>query len=113
MVMLSNAQLSKMLGPNYGREMKEDGTVAPDGYLTKTNQGSIGYGVRLEFPLSHSQDLRRMAEHLRGLAEAFDSMSRRTDMTERAILLEAMFSVRDLQARLRQFKVRRRQTETG
>jgi hypothetical protein len=112
MVMLTNAQLARMLGPNFGQEMQQDKTVAPDSYLTKSNQETIGYGVRLEFPLSHSQDLRRMAEHLRGLAEHFDALSRRTDMTERAILLEAMFSVRDLQARLRQFKVRRRQHQT-
>lgn len=110
MVMLTQAEINRLAGPRRN-ELAADTTVAPDGYLTKMSQESIGYGVRLEFALSHSQDLRRMGEHLAGLAEAFKMLSHRTDMTERVRLLEAKLYVQDLQARLRAYKVRRRQNQ--
>jgi hypothetical protein len=111
MVMLTQAQINSMIGPAVKEELHRDTTIGPDGSLNKFSRSIVGYSVRLEFPLSHSRDLPRMAEHLRGLAAHFDTLGRRTDITERTMLMEAKGYVEDLQRYLRQFRIRRRQEE--
>jgi hypothetical protein len=111
MVMLTQAQINSMIGPSVKEELQRDTTVGPDGSLNKFSRDMVGYAVRLEFPLSHSRDLPKMAEHLRGLAAHFDTLGRRTDITERTTLMEAKGYVEDLQRYLRQFRIRRRQGE--
>jgi hypothetical protein len=110
MVTLTPAILNQI--PPAARDgMQRDSTVGADGYLNKTSRENIGYAVRLEFPLSHSRDLPRMAEHLRGLAAHFDTLGRRTDISERTTLMEAKGYVEDLQRYLRQFRIRKKQSE--
>jgi len=59
--------------------------------LTEHDLKMIGSFVRLEIPMSDIYKLRKVAEHLRGLADKIDNTTRRTDLSVRAILMELKF----------------------
>lgn len=70
--------------------------VDPAG-LSKNERMILGFVLRVDIPLDNSRNLRRYAEKIRGLAEQLDFISRRTDLSEYQLLLEAkmaMFTVR-------------------
>ena len=54
----------------------------------------VGDVARLEVPLRSVVALRRVAEHLRGLASMLDQASRRDDLPARSVLFEVRMQVR-------------------
>jgi hypothetical protein len=69
----------------------DEGVIDPAG-LTRAEREHLGFVLRIDIPLDNSRNLRRYAEHLRGLAEKLDVISRRTDLTEYQLLTEARFA---------------------
>lgn len=51
--------------------------------LDDLDRAIVGEVARLDVPLNSVVGLRRVAEHLRGLAETFDQLSRRDDLVAR------------------------------
>jgi len=74
----------------------------------------VGDVARLDIPLRSVVTLRRVADHLRGLASTFDHLSRRDDLVARSALFEARMITREVNRKLRALRgPRRKQTPTG
>lgn len=61
----------------------------------------VGDVARLDVPLRSVVTLRRVAEHLRGLAATLDQLSRRDDLVARSALFEARMYTREVNRKLR------------
>lgn len=69
--------------------------------LTELDRAIVGDVARLDIPLRSVVALRRVAEHLRGLATMMDQASRRDDLVPRSILFEVRMQVRAVNHKLR------------
>lgn len=72
--------------------------------LDDLDRAIVGEVARLDIPLNSVVGLRRVAEHLRGLAAAFDTLSRRDDLVARSVLFEARMTTREVNRRLRRMR---------
>lgn len=79
------------------RQLEQAGTDELDGL----DRAIVGDVARLDIPLRSVVALRRVAEHLRGLATMLDQLSRRDDMVARSALFEARMTVREVNRKLR------------
>ena len=70
--------------------------------LSKFDRDLIGRAVRLEIPLSDAVNMRRIADLMRGFAAMMDNYSRRTDLSERAILFDIKAEARSFNQRVRE-----------
>ena len=61
----------------------------------------VGDVARIDVPLRSVIALRRVADHLRGLASMMDQASRRDDLPARSVLFEVRMQVRAVNAKLR------------
>lgn len=61
----------------------------------------VGDVARLDIPLRSVVTLRRVADHLRGLATMMDQVSRMDDRSARSVLFEVRMSVREVNRKLR------------
>jgi hypothetical protein len=61
----------------------------------------VGDVARLDIPLRSVVSLRRVADHLRGLATMMEQASRWEDRPARSVLLEVRFQCRAVNAKLR------------
>lgn len=61
----------------------------------------VGDVARLDIPLRSVVTLRRVADHLRGLATMMDQVSRMEDRSARSVLFEVRMSVREVNRKLR------------
>lgn len=69
--------------------------------LDGIDRAIVGDVARLDVPLRSVVTLRRVAEHLRGLATVMDQMSRRDDLVARTALFEVRMYVREVNHKLR------------
>lgn len=72
--------------------------------LTPLDRAIVGEVARLDIPLTSIVSLRRVADHLRGLADMLDHASRQTDMHPRALLFQARMEVRAINGKLRSMR---------
>lgn len=70
--------------------------------LSEWDRKMLGRACRVEIPLTDQYTLRRIADLLRGLAATLDTYSRRTDLTERMILLGMKGEIQSLNNRIRE-----------
>jgi hypothetical protein len=70
--------------------------------LSDWDKRVIGRACRLEVPLSDAYTLRRIADLLRGFAAMLDNHSRRTDLSERAVLYDIKAEAMTFNARVRE-----------
>lgn len=69
--------------------------------LTDFDRAIVGDVARLEVPLRSVVALRRIADHLRGLATMMEQASHRDDLPPRSVLFEVRMQVRETNRRLR------------
>lgn len=79
------------------RQLEQQSTDELDGI----DRAIVGDVARLDIPLRSVVALRRVAEHLRGLATTLDQLSRRDDLVARSILFEARMYTREVNRKLR------------
>lgn len=72
--------------------------------LTDLDRAIVGEVARLDVPLNSVVALRRVAEHLRGLATMMDQASHRDDLPPRSVLFEVRMQVREVNRRLRRLR---------
>lgn len=72
--------------------------------LDDLDRAIVGEVARLDVPLNSVVGLRRVAEHLRGLASALETLSRRDDLVARSVLFEARMTTREVNRRLRRMR---------
>lgn len=72
--------------------------------LDDLDRAIVGEVARLDIPLNSVVGLRRVAEHLRGLASALDVLSKRDDLVARSVLFEARMTTREVNRRLRRMR---------
>lgn len=61
--------------------------------VSESEREMLGAHARLQIPLTHSRDLRRAADILRGVANELDLLSRETVLSEYRILLRAKLEI--------------------
>lgn len=61
----------------------------------------VGDVARLDIPLRSVVNLRRVAEHLRGLAAMMEQASKRDDIPARSVLFEVRMYTREVNRKLR------------
>ncbi len=64
----------------------------------------VGDVARLDVPLRSVVALRRVADHLRGLATMMEQASHRDDLSARSVLFEVRMQVRAVNAKLRSIR---------
>lgn len=69
--------------------------------LTELDRAIVGDVARLDIPLRSVIALRRVAEHLRGLASMMEQASHRDDLVPRTVLFEVRMQVRAVNKKLR------------
>lgn len=69
--------------------------------LDGLDRAIVGDVARLDIPLRSVVALRRVAEHLRGLASTLEQLSRRDDLVARSVLFEARMYTREVNRKLR------------
>ncbi len=79
------------------RQLEQAGTDELDG-IDRTIVGDV---ARLDVPLRSVVALRRVADHLRGLASMMEQASHRDDLPARSVLFEVRMQVRAVNRKLR------------
>lgn len=69
--------------------------------LDGIDRAIVGDVARIDVPLRSVVALRRVADHLRGLATMMDQASRRDDIPARSTLFEVRMCVREVNRKLR------------
>lgn len=69
--------------------------------LDGIDRAIVGDVARLDVPLRSVVALRRVADHLRGLATMMEQASRRDDIPARSVLFEVRMTVREVNRKLR------------
>lgn len=73
---------------------------APPG-LSEIDRSIVGGPCRITVPLEDAVSMRRVGDTLSGLAEQLQALSRRTDLTERQVLMLCRQALRDADREIR------------
>lgn len=72
--------------------------------LDGLDRAIVGDVARIDIPLRSVVALRRVADHLRGLATMMEQASKRDDIPARSVLFEVRMTVREVNRKLRSLR---------